>query len=183
MPAERAAPDRAKIQQRKAQQKKKTVQQQGKGKVDKPGASASKGESTKPNDAFEKWAQMLEGSFYHIPREEFEALNGIAHWHYYCVYMCMVSTNIFSKRHTTDRALEMNPKLADIAHSLEREYKALKELEQKLEKAKGGFSVTYEVLQDAKQCKKIAGILRQFPEVYTRICRFIESVSIGNNPQ
>jgi len=128
------------------------------------------------NDAFEKWAQMLEEDFYHIPREEFEALNSIAHWHYYCIYMCMVSTNIFSKRHTTDRALQMNPELASIAPALEREYKALKVLEQKLEKAKGGFSVTYDVLQDAKQCKKIAGILRQFPEVYTRICAIIESI-------
>jgi len=48
-PAERTVPDRAKIQQRKAQQKKKASQQRGKGKVDKPGASASKGESGKPN--------------------------------------------------------------------------------------------------------------------------------------
>ena len=126
------------------------------------------------NDAFGMWADMLEGDFYRMSKEEFEAHNAIAQWHYYCVYICIIATNIFSKQHTTDRAIEMNPGLAGIAPMLDTEYKALEELEGRLREAGGDFNVSYEVLQDADKCREIAGIIRQFPGVYARICSIIE---------
>ena len=48
-PTEGAAPDRAKAQNRKAQQKKKAARRHGKGSTDKPASGASKGESGKPD--------------------------------------------------------------------------------------------------------------------------------------
>ena len=126
------------------------------------------------NDAFEQWASMLEGDFYTMPKEAFEADNSIAHWRYYCVYICIIATNIFSKRHTTDRAIQMNPELAGIAPLLDKEYQALDALENRLKEAGGDFNVTYEVLQDAAKRKEIARILRLFPEVFTRICDIIK---------
>lgn len=34
------------------------------------------------NDAFEQWANMLEGNFYRMTREEYDATNTIANWRY-----------------------------------------------------------------------------------------------------
>jgi len=128
------------------------------------------------NDAFEQWANMLESDFYRMSKEEFEANNSIAQWRYYCVYICIIATNIFSKRHTTDRAIQMNPDLAGIAPLLDKEYKTLEKLETRLKEAGGYFDVSYEVLQDAAKCKEIAHILCQFVKTYTRICGIVEQV-------
>jgi len=125
------------------------------------------------NDAFEQWANMLESDFYRMSKETFEAYNSIAHWRYYCIYICMIATNIFSKRHTTDRAIQMNPELARIAPLLDKEYKTLDALESQLKEADGDFNVSYEVLQDPSKCKEIVRIIRLFPEVHTRICNII----------
>lgn len=127
------------------------------------------------NDAFEQWANMLESDFYHMSKKDFEASNSIASWRYYCVYICIIATNIFSKRHTTDRAIQMNPELASIAPLLDKEYRALDDLENQLKKVGGDFNISYEVLQDAAKCKEIACIMRQFSEVYLRICDIIEN--------
>lgn len=128
------------------------------------------------NDAFEQWARMLESDFYHMTREEYEAVNAIASWRYYCVYICIIATNIYSKLHTTDRAIRLNPDLASLAPLLEQEYKALEDIERELQAAGGDFNVTYEVLQDTEKCKEIARIMRKFPVVFNRICDIIEHV-------
>ena len=126
------------------------------------------------NDAFEQWGNMLEGDFYLMKREEWEERNNIRQWRYYCVYICVIATNIFSKQHTTDRAIKMNSELDRLAPLLDKEYKALDELKNRLKEAGGDFNVSYEVLQDAGKRKKIACILREFPKVYKRICDIIE---------
>ncbi len=126
-------------------------------------------------DAFEQWANMLESDFYHISKEDFEASNCIASWQYYCVYICIIATNIYSKRHTTDRAMHMNPELASIAPLLDKEYSALADLENHLKEVGGYFNINFEVLQDASRCKEIASVMRQFSEVYLRICDIIEN--------
>ncbi|MCL2445451.1 MAG: AraC family transcriptional regulator [Oscillospiraceae bacterium] len=127
------------------------------------------------NDAYEQWAQAVENGFYRVTREEWESITAFGWW-YYMTYVCVNSSNIHANRHfILDRALQFNPELADIVRALKREYETLRKLEEKLEKVNGGFSVTYDVLQDAKQCKKIAAVLRQFAEVYTRICEIIAS--------
>ncbi len=127
------------------------------------------------NDAFEQWARMLESGFYRMTKEEYEATNAIASWWYYCIYICIIATNIFSKRNSTDRAIQLNPDLASLAPLLDQEYQALESIEKELQAAGGDFNVTYEVLQDAGKCKEIARILRKFPVVYRRICEIIES--------
>jgi len=126
------------------------------------------------NDAFEQWANTLEGDFYLMSKEDFEKSNSIAHWRYYCVYICIIATNIFSKQYTTDRAIQMNPELAGIAPLLDNEYQKLGELEDRLKEIEGDFNVSYEVLQDAAKRKKIARVMRQYAEVYLRICNIIE---------
>jgi AraC-like DNA-binding protein len=126
------------------------------------------------NDAFEQWGNMLEGDFYQMSPEEFSEFNNIRQWRYYCVYICIIATNIFSKQHTTDRAIKMNPELTGLAALLDTEYQALGELENRLKEAGGGFNVSYEVLQDAEKRKKIARIVREFPKVYRRIGDIIE---------
>ncbi|MGI6201491.1 MAG: helix-turn-helix transcriptional regulator [Christensenellales bacterium] len=126
------------------------------------------------NDAFEQWARMLEGDFYRMTREQFEAADEIAKWRYYCVYVCVVATNIYAKRHTTDRALALNPDLAPMAPLLERAYQDLDALEGELRDAGGDFNVTYELLQDPERSRRVAGILRKFPAVYDRICGIIQ---------
>lgn len=126
------------------------------------------------NDAFEQWARMLESGFYRMTKEEYDAINAIASWRYYCVYICIIATNIFSKQYTTDRAIQMNPDLAEIAPLLDQEYQALDDIEKELQAAGGDFNVTYEVLQDAEKCKEIARIIRKFPIVFQRICEIIE---------
>jgi len=123
------------------------------------------------NDAFEQWGNMLEGDFYQMKPEEF---NSIRQWRYYCVYICIIATNIFTKQHTTDRAIKMNPELAGLSALLDKEYKVLDKLENRLKEAGGDFNVSYEVLQDSEKRKKIACILREFPKVYRRICDIIE---------
>lgn len=125
-------------------------------------------------DAFKQWANMLESDFYRMAKEDFEAFNSIARWRYYGVYVCMLATNTFSKQYTTDRAIQLNPDLAEIAPLLDKEYQVLKELERKLEEANGGFNIHYNVLQDAKERKEIAGILREYKQIYARICEVIE---------
>ena len=125
-------------------------------------------------DAFIKWADMLESGFYTMSREAYDAHNSIASWKYYCIYICILATNIFSKRHTTDRALEMNPDLAWLAPLLEAENARLAELEEQLKAAGGDFNVSYEALQDPERCREIAGILRRFPEELERICEILE---------
>jgi DNA polymerase/3'-5' exonuclease PolX len=124
------------------------------------------------NNAFIKWAEMLEGDFYTMSSEEFNKGFGI--WQRYTIYICIIATNIFHYRDTVGRAITMNPELADIAPLLEKEYKALDELENQLKGIGGDFNVTYEVLQDTAKCKKIARLMRQFPIIYTRICDIIE---------
>lgn len=126
------------------------------------------------SDAFEQWARMLEGGFYRMTREEYEESNAIASWRYYCVYVCNLATNIYSKRHTIDRAIRLNPDLAPLAPLLAREYQALDGLEQELQAAGGGFNVTYETLQNPDRCREIARILRKFPPVFDRICSLLE---------
>ena len=123
------------------------------------------------NDAFEQWAKMLEDDFYRMMPRGF---NDISLWRYYNVYICIIATNIYSKRHTTDRAIQMNPELTYMAPLLDQEYKALDELENQLKEAGGDFNVSYEVLQDRMKCQKIARIMRRFPDVYSRICDVIE---------
>lgn len=123
------------------------------------------------NDAFEQWANMLESDFY---RDLPKGYNDISLWRYYTVYICIIATNIYSKSLATDRAIQMNPELANIAPLLEKEYKALDELESQLKAAGGDFNVSYEVLQDPMKCTEIARILRRFPEVHSRICDAIE---------
>ncbi len=126
------------------------------------------------NDAFEQWARMLESGFYRMTKEEYEATNAIASWWYYCIYVCIIATNIYSKQHTTDRAIRLNPDLASLAPILDQEYRALDAIEKELQAAGGDFNVTYEVLQDAGKCNEIARILRKFPAVQDRICEIIE---------
>ena len=127
------------------------------------------------NDAFEEWAKALEGgTFYHMSREKYNAANAIASWRYYCIYVCVISTNIFSKQYTTDRAIHFNPDLAPLAPALAEEYQMLAKLEKRLQAAGGGFNITYETLQDKNKCKEIARILREFPVVNRRICDTIE---------
>ncbi len=126
------------------------------------------------NDAFLQWARMLENGFYRMTKEEYERANAIANWRYYCIYVCMLATNIFSKRHTTDRALQLNPSLAPLAPLLDREYTVLAGLEEELKAAGGYFNVTYEILQDEEKCRGIARILRKFPPVFDRICGIIQ---------
>lgn len=128
------------------------------------------------NDAFMAWADMLEGGFYRMPRAEFEATNAIARWRYYGVYLCITATNIFAKRYTTDRAIRMNPGLAQMAPQLDAAYAELDRLHKALHAAGGGFDVAYEVLQDDAQCRVLAGILRQFPAVMDGICGIIEGM-------
>jgi len=113
--------------------------------------------------------------FYRMTKEDFEASNSIAQWRYYCVYICIIATNIYSKRHTTDRAIQLNPELTYMVPLLDQEYKALDELENQLKEAEGDFNVSYEVLQDMMKCQEIARILKQFPDVYSRICDVIEN--------
>ena len=125
------------------------------------------------NDAFNKWAEMLEGDFYVMKPEEFEKGFGI--WQRYTIYICIIATNIFHKKDTIDRAIKMNSDLAHLTPLLDKEYKELNDLENKLREAEGEFNVTYEVLQDSAKRKKIAGILRQFPNVYSRIMEIINS--------
>jgi AraC-like DNA-binding protein len=123
------------------------------------------------NSAFEQWANMLENDFYRMKPEDFK---DISLWRYYSVYICIIATNIYSKRHTTDRAIQMNPELTYMAPLLDQEYKALGELENQLKEAGGDFNVSYEILQDTMKCQKIARIMKRFPDVYSRICDAIE---------
>lgn len=90
-----------------------------------------------------------------------------------CVYICIIATNIFSKRYSTDRAIIMNPDLALLAPLLDQEYEVLDNIERELKAAGGDFNVTYEVLQDTEKCKEIARIMRKFPPVFTRISDII----------
>jgi AraC-like DNA-binding protein len=133
------------------------------------------------NDAFEQWANMLEGDFYLMTKEEYDARNAIANWRYYCVYICIIATNIFSKQHTTDLAIRLNPDLAPLGPLLDQEYKELNKLENLLKEAGGDFNISYEVLQNAEKRKEIACILREFPKVYRRICDIVEHGNIKNN--
>ena len=130
------------------------------------------------NDAFEQWANMLDNNFYQMKAEDF---NGVIQWRYYCVYITIISTNIFSKINTTDRAIQMNPEFSGIAQLLDKEYNALGELENQLKEAEGDFNVSYEVLQDVAKRKEIARIMRMFPKVYTRICDIIEHGEQNHN--
>ena len=123
------------------------------------------------NDAFEQWANMLENDFYRMKPEDF---NDMCLWRYYNVYICIIATNIYSKRYTTDRAIQMNPELTSMAPLLDQEYKALDELENQLKEAGGYFNISYEVLQDTMKCQTIARIMKRFPDVYSRICDVIE---------
>jgi AraC-like DNA-binding protein len=123
------------------------------------------------NDAFEQWANMLESDFYQML---LRGNNDISLWRYYNVYICIIATNIYSKRHTTDRAIQMNPELTDMAPLLDQEYKALDELENQLKEAGGDFNISYGVLEDPAKCQNIARIMRQFPDVYARISDVIE---------
>jgi hypothetical protein len=68
----------------------------------------------------------------------------------------------------------MNPDLAGIAPLLDQEYTALNELENQLKEAGGYFNISYEFLEDPMKCQKIARIMKQFPDVYSRICDVIE---------
>ena len=98
------------------------------------------------------------------------ALHSIASWRYYGVYVCNLATNIFSRQSAVGRAVRLSPDLAALGAILGREYRALAGLENKLQAAGGRFNITYETLQDKKECSKIAGILREFPQVFHRIC-------------
>jgi len=128
------------------------------------------------NEAFEQWARTMEGDFY--DKIDYEANNGINVWRSYGTYVTIFSTNIFHKKDTIDRAIQMNPDLAEAAPLLERAQKALEALEKQLTEAGGYFDANYEidckVLQNAEKRKEIARILRKFPEVYTGICGIIE---------
>jgi AraC-like DNA-binding protein len=128
------------------------------------------------NDAFERWARALESNFYE--GIDFEAHNGINVWRHYGTYITILSTNIFHKKDTTDRALQMNPDLADLVEPLAQEQKALEALEKRLTEAGGYFDANYEIdgkaLRDAGKRGEIARILRLFTEVYARICDIIE---------
>ena len=126
------------------------------------------------NDAFAQWAQMLEGDFYRMTKAEYERANAIANWRYYCIYVCVIATNIFSRRHTTDRAIQLNPDLAPLAPLLDQEYKALEAIEEELKSKGGYFNINYEILQDADKRREIAGVIRKFPAVFDRICSLLE---------
>ncbi len=126
------------------------------------------------NDAFEQWASMLENGFYRMTKAEFDATNGIAGWRYYCIYNCIIATNIFSKQHAVDRAIRLNPDLASLTPLLDKEYKALDDIDKELQAVDRHFNVPYEVLQDSEKCKEIARILRKFPVVFDRICEIID---------
>ncbi len=124
------------------------------------------------NDAFEQWASMLENDLYlNMPRGS----NDISLWRYYNVYICIIATNTFSKRYTTDRAIQMNPDLGYLSPLLDQEYKALEDLEKQLREVGGYFNISYEVLEDAMKRQKIAPIMRRFSDVYARICDVIEN--------
>lgn len=133
------------------------------------------------NDAFEQWATMLKGDFYAMTKEDYEAHNGIATWQYYGVYICIIATNIFHKKDTTDRAIQLNPDLCSIAPLLDEQQKALESLENLLREAGGYFDANYqissEIFYSPEKRKEIARIMRLFPEVYSRICNIIEQVS------
>ena len=109
-----------------------------------------------------------------MTRAEYEATNQIANWRYYCVYICIIATNIYSKLHTTDRAIRMNHDLASLAPLLDQAYKTLECIEQELREAGGDFNITYETLQDAEKRKEIAGIMRKFPHAFNQICDIIQ---------
>lgn len=128
------------------------------------------------DEQFDYWFfSAISGDCYvQVYGTDYEASNSIASWQYYCVYICIIATNIFSKRFTTDRAIQMNPELAAMTPLLDAEYQALDNLESRLKEAGGDFNISYEVLQDEVKRKEIACILRQFSVVYSRICSIIE---------
>lgn len=128
------------------------------------------------NPAFAQWADALEGDFYRMDKAEYEAADSIASWRYYCVYVCILSTNIFAKQHTINRAIRQNPDLAPLAPLIDREYLELQRLEQELHAASGGFNVTYEVLQDAQKSRQIAQIIRQFPNILEHVCAIFSQI-------
>ena len=90
------------------------------------------------NDAFEKWAESLEGDFYLMKKDKFQAVDCIASWRYYCVYVC-ISTNIFAKKKTIDRAIELNPDFKKLTTLISCKYEKLRKLEKELEDASGGL--------------------------------------------
>jgi AraC-like DNA-binding protein len=122
-------------------------------------------------EAFRKWADCIEGDFYRTKPEEFH------YWMHYGIMICITATNIFHKRDTTDRAIQMNPDLARTAPLLDNEYKALCNIENRLKEAEGYFNVTFEVLQDPAKCKEIASIMRQIADVHARICDILKQIS------
>lgn len=118
--------------------------------------------------AFEQWAKALKSGFYQMDRAEFLKDGSIARWRYYCVYVCIVATNIFSKTETIDRALRLNPDLALLAPRMEEEYAELDRMEKELQ-AVGGFHIAYEVLQDAEKCGKLAKLIGEISAAWDRI--------------
>lgn len=126
-------------------------------------------------DAFEQWAKSLESGFYHMDRAEYQAAGNIAGWRYYCVYVCMIATNIFSKKYAMDKALRMNTDLAPLTFRIDKEYAELDRMEKELQSL-GGFHVTYEILQDADKCRELACLIRQISSVWDRIRAILEEI-------
>ena len=91
--------------------------------------------------------------------------------------MCILSTNIFSKKKIFDNTIDLNPDLSDLAPLIEKEYEILGQLERDLQNAQAEFDITYETLQETAKTKEIAQIIRKFPIVMNRICEIFEKIS------
>ena len=127
------------------------------------------------NDAFNKWAEMLEGDFYEMTFGEFNKGFGI--WQRYNIYICIIATNIYHFRDMVGRVVRHNPELADSARLLEEQHAVLAGLEEQLKAVEGNFNVSYEVLQNAEKRKTIASVLRKFPIVWGEICGIINGIN------
>ena len=123
------------------------------------------------NDA-EQWARMLEGDFYRMTREQFEAADEIA--------MAVLRVCLRRRHQHLRQAPHHRPgprpqprpgAHGPVAGAGDQDLDAL---EGELRDAGGYFNVTYELLQDPERSRRVAGILRKFPLPYDRICGIIQ---------
>lgn len=128
------------------------------------------------NEAFEKWASMLESDYYCMTRDDYHAYNKIAEWRYYAVYVCNIATNIFSRKHFLDRMLQYCPETENLVKAISEKYEILDGIEKSLGEVGGGFDINFDTLQNVDKRGRIAGVLREFPRAFNEIVEIIEKV-------